>query len=316
MTIMAAGIYDITPEEYHSDPAPEPSLSSSGIKRLLSGSPTEFAAHHPRLTSWHEQLADERATEAMETGSIAHAIVLGKGARYVEAHPSDFTSPTTKKPYASWSGDAKKWKDAEKAKGNIVLTRGGERSAGVEAAASSMRDLLAEEYGDWPLGESEQVIIWQTETAHGPIWCRAMLDHLSRRHVLILDPKFTKREIDDRSLQNKAAAEKWHIQQQWYIEAVESLAPDLRGQLHFRFPVAQLVYPYQARFFDIDEQQPQWLEIAKADIDWATARYAYCLRSNSWAPIGRRCSMPPPDWLINESSRRQERSAETGEVIF
>lgn len=292
--IEAPGIYSISAEEYHSDPAPKPSLSSSGIKRLLSGSPAEFAAHHPALTRWPELLL-EPATRSQELGAIAHAVVLGEGARYVVGDPSEHMTERGK-PSETWgSKAASAWKAEQEAAGRIVINQ--KNSARAETAAQAMKDLIAAEYGDWPLGESEQTIIWQAESSHGFIWCRAMLDHLSKRHFLILDPKFTDLGIDDRSLQKKAASEMWHIQQAWYIEAVESLAADLYGRLTFRFPIAQLYPPYQARFVDLPES---WIHVARARIDRAADLFALCLKNGEWPGHEKTCSPQPPDWLTRE----------------
>lgn len=298
MTALGPGVHDIPPDVYHSDPCEEPSLSSSGIKRLLSGSPAEFAAFHPRLTRWPHLLLDH--TDAQDIGNIAHCIVLGKGSRYIVGDPSEHVTEQGK-PAQTWAAKtAAKWKADREADGMIVINR--ERSARAETAAQAMKDFIAAEYGDWPLGDSERTLIWQTETSHGPIWCRAMLDHLSLRHMLILDPKFTDLPIDDRSIQRKAASEQWHVQQEWYTEGVEALAPELRGKLLFRFVAAQLNPPYQVRFVDLPES---WMHVARGRIDRAADQFALCLKNGAWPALAKTCSPQPPDWMIRENESEE-----------
>jgi hypothetical protein len=294
MTISSPGIYDLTPEEYHADPCEQPSLSSSGIKRLLSSSPASFASWHPRLTRWPDRVRD--TTDAQDIGAIAHCVVLGKGTRYIVGDPSDHLTEKGQKAQTWAAKSAAQWKADREADGFTVITR--ERSARAETAAQAMKDLIAREYGDWPLGESEQTVIWRGETtSDGPIWCRAMLDHLSRKHLLILDPKFTDLPIDDRSIQRKAATEQWHIQQSFYTEGVETLAPNTRGRWSFRFVVAELNPPYQVRFVDLPES---WIAVARGRIDRAAGTFAQCLKNNEWPPLAKTCAPQPPDWLMKE----------------
>jgi len=300
MTISTAGIFDITPDEYHSDPVVEPSLSSSGIKRLLSSSPASFASFHPKLTRWPDRLRE--TTDAQDIGAIAHCVVLGKGTRYVIGDPSDHLTEKGQKAQTWAAKSAAQWKADREADGLVVINR--ERSARAETAAQTMKDLIAREYGDWPLGDSEQSVIWQGESRHGLIWCRAMLDHLSKRHMLILDPKFTDLAIDDRSIQRKAASEQWHIQQAWYTEGVEALAPETKGRWTFRFVICELNPPYQVRFVDLPES---WIHVARSRIDRAADTFALCLKNNEWPPLPYHCSPQPPDWLLRDFEEEELR---------
>src|SRR4030095_13276592 len=70
--ITAPGIYDLPAADYHADPCPEPSLSSSIVKMLC----LESAAHahyaHPRLNP----AAIEENGEHFDIGTAAHALLL------------------------------------------------------------------------------------------------------------------------------------------------------------------------------------------------------------------------------------------------
>lgn len=69
------GLYLGVPEaEYHADPCPEPSLSSTIAKTLLASSPLHAAVRHPRLARQQQKV--ER--EAFDRGKVAHAPVEDK----------------------------------------------------------------------------------------------------------------------------------------------------------------------------------------------------------------------------------------------
>lgn len=310
---LASGIYDFSPEIYHSDPCDLPSLSSSGIKRLLSGSPAEFAVmHSERLAQmvfgetdgkrWHEEMKE--SSGAMDDGTIAHAKVLGTACEFWAMDPEDCPLRTKKgDPYHTWSGDAAKWKKQHEAEGVIFTSR--TKLADIQEAVNSMDRLIRKTYGDWlSLGKAEQTFIWQRSTAHGPIWCRAMLDYHSLQQLLILDPKFTNLGLSDRAIQKKIADERLDIQQVFYTEAVETFAPKLKGRLTFRFPIAQLNPPFDSRWIDLDRDGPDWLPEARKDVAEAADKFAECLYSGVWPRYDESCSPRRPQWMVAQSENR------------
>lgn len=306
MIVLPCGVHDIPAEQYFADPCEQPSLTSSGIKRLLNGSPAEFAARHPKLTSWPE-LAEE-TTKAKDRGTIIHSLVLGKGTGFHACDPQDlFPKVATKKgmAYTTWSAGAKEWKEEQEATGIIVMSR--KEGASVQAAAQAMIELIRDEYGDWPLGESEQTLIWQRDTSYGPIWCRAMVDHLALRHMLVLDPKTTGLGLSDRALSKIVASDMWHIQAAWYLEGVTSChrgGGDYAGRLTFRFPVVEVDPPFQARMVDLSND---WLTIAGQRIDRAAELFAKCLYANEWPAHAPVCSPEMPSWMVAEFEAEEMR---------
>lgn len=292
---LAAGVHDLSAEEYHADPCPEPSLSSSGIKRLLTGSPAEFAAHNPKLSQFPE-LIKRDGTKAQDLGTIVHSIVLGKGAGFHALDPEDCPARTKKgAPYTSWRDDAKAWREEQEAKGVIIMSR--PDGARVQTAAGAMVGMLRKEYGDWPIGDSEVAILWQRETAHGPIWCRALLDHVALRHMTVLDPKSTDWPISDRIARKKVSTELWAIQSAWYMEAVESAHPEIVGRLRFRFPLVEINPPFQTRFVTMSEAR---ISIARQRIDRAADLFAKCLRDGVWPPYAQDYEPELESWELSE----------------
>jgi hypothetical protein len=305
--ILQTGLYsDISADDYHNDSlTPEPALSSSGIKQLLSGSPAEFRALNRRLTDWREW-AKKKATRAQDQGTIAHSLILGTPCDMISMRPEECPARTKKgEPYLTWSGDAKAWKEEQEANGAIFVDH--DQRAGIQAAVASMESLLRKEFGDWPVGDSEQTVIWQRNTAHGLIWCRARFDHLALRFMVALDPKFTDLSLSDYSLARKIAAERWDIQAAWYVSGLAALGdPQLlaiSAYLVFRFPVAELNPPYQARWVEL----PDWQYTAEADIEWACQTFARCLRSGEWPDYGGVYRPPCPSYLQVAAAERSTR---------
>ena len=64
---------DIAAAEYHADPAPEPSLSSSVARILVERSPKHAWWAHPRL---NPDFAPDRGSDAAAIGSAVHAVAL------------------------------------------------------------------------------------------------------------------------------------------------------------------------------------------------------------------------------------------------
>lgn len=79
-----AGIFDYGAEEYHGDPAPEPSLSSTLAKAMIAKSPRHAWLQSPKLNP------DFTPTNSkvFDYGRATHRVVLGAGDDYVEI-PAD-----------------------------------------------------------------------------------------------------------------------------------------------------------------------------------------------------------------------------------
>jgi len=75
---MSAGLhFAIDPLRYHSDPAPQPSLSSHVAAVLLDRSADHARLMHPRLNPAYDPAALDKKRR-LQFGSAAHAMLLGK----------------------------------------------------------------------------------------------------------------------------------------------------------------------------------------------------------------------------------------------
>ncbi len=295
-------LYDVPMEEYHADNlCPEVSLSRGGIVTLLNEKPAHFAARNPRLTQWPDRI--EEPTAAQDLGSVFHTLLLGKGSAYKVMDPSDFRNKDGSVAKTWGNADAARAKAEAESQGFVVIDRETYRDAlnASEKAAAALK----QRFGGWPIGDSEVTAIWQRQTAHGLIWCRARFDHFSQKACTILDPKSTATGIDDESLKKTITSNGNEIQAAWYIEAAETIFPELAGLFRFRFVCQEVEPPYGTRFVLASESL---LTRARFRIDRAANIFAKCLRANEWPnyPLTDVTVSAPPwlesKWLEEELS--------------
>lgn len=252
---MTAHVLDVEPAEYHRDPCPEPSLSCSLGTTLLDRSPLHARHEHPRLGAHRST-----PTDLMERGTLIHRVLLGKGAELEAVDAKDWRTKA-----------ARAARDAAREAGKVpVLER--VLTSATSAAAAIMKRLA--ELGVDLSGESELPIAWQEETAHGPIWCRCMLDHLASPFVYdvkVVDE--VKRERCHSLVTNYA------MQAHVYPRAVERLLPDLEGRVRFAFLFVEPDPPY-----DVLPLMPDGMQRAYGAERWtaAVAKWGKCLATNEW----------------------------------
>src|SRR5688572_13791353 len=247
--MIGVGIHDaIAPELYHSDQlTPEPSLSRSGIQTILTGTLADFAAKNPRLTQWPETMRE--ATDATDLGEVVHAMVLGTGSKFSVRDPWDFTAPKTGKPYETWSGAAKEWRDAERARGMIVIGR--DTNAMAMQISEKLKTALQVRFGSfggWGARKVEQTVLAKRRLNDGSeIWCRIRIDALLK--AAIVDVKTTALSLSDVELGRQIALKGLDIQSIFYKDTLKSATGI---DLPFVFAWVQTVPPYAIRFVDLE----------------------------------------------------------------
>ena len=272
------GIHHIDVDQYHADPAPEPSLSSSGITTLIEGTPAHFLARHPRLSPWP---IEQTNTPQQTLGAVIHALVLGEGRAIVPLNYRDFKKK-----------EAQEARDRVEAAGQIPILQ--KRYDQALFVAEELQKNLIREFGHWPIGDSERTVIWKRDTDNGPIYGRALMDHLAIDNTagLIVDVKTTEKVISDSELERKVCYEGSDVQDYWYTDGIESLYPNLRGRVRFVFAYIEVEPPYSVRPIELPTS---WLSLVGQRVDEAANTFAKCLRSNEWPgwPRGtRRLTMP------------------------
>jgi hypothetical protein len=258
---------DVSFLDYFADPAPEPSLSNSGITTLLKETPLDFAFEHPRLNP-DSDLLDRVVSKAQETGSVVHRLALGKGADYAVA-PFD----------AFRSKEAKEFRDAAIAAGRIPIVEAKFNECLAMADAIKLRIKRALDGASY---ETEVVFMYQEETPFGPIWVRGMLDVWSAERAMILDPKVT-RLLYDESLGRQMVKMGWDRQATLYPHALGKIFPELAGRIEFADLLIKPVPPFTSR---LAAPEKAWRAVKLRETRKAMETFAYCMKEGRWPGFG------------------------------
>lgn len=245
MIIDKPGIYDLKPEQYHADPVPGGSLSSSGARLLLTATPAEFR---------HRQFAG-KTTRAMEFGSVAHRIFLGKGDEY---EVLDFPNRQTNA-----------YKAADKAAveaGRVpILKKDFETVLAMVEALRKNRTVVELIEG----AQIERTIVWK----QGGIWRRAMLDLINSRGPV--DYKTTTR-LTNYAISKAIWDYRYDMQLAWYRAACAAVGlPCTQSRLIFQSKEA----PYLIRVVELSESD---LALADEQNEAIAKIYRDCSALDEW----------------------------------
>lgn len=245
-----ARILDVTPDAYHRLPG----FSSSLAKILISRSAAHAKDAHDRML---ERIAEEDESEGdedikpdkrkrLDNGSIDHALVLGIGKR-IDPIPKGLLARNG----AISTEAAKDFVAASRGFGKIPVK---EADLAIRQQVANAVKARIAEAGHVLDGRSEFAIEWHEPTPHGPVRCRAMLDHfvawgLDPRDetgpvgAVIYDLKMTEDAHPDRC-QRTAENLGYAIQAHAYQRALGALYPRLAGRIEFRFLFVEGHRPY------------------------------------------------------------------------
>ncbi|WP_246213597.1 PD-(D/E)XK nuclease-like domain-containing protein [Kitasatospora viridis] len=194
----------MTNEQYHADPVPGGSLSSSGARKLLAPScPALFR---------HEQLHGQKPRKVFDLGAAAHGLVLGAGPELARIDADEWRTAAVKAKVA-----------AARERGAIPL-RPAEYEQVQQMAAALRQHPIASALFAPGSGLPEQSLFW-TDQATG-VWRRARLDWLptpsSGRRLIIPDYK-TCASADPEAIAKSVLTYGYHQQDPWYVDAVRAL---------------------------------------------------------------------------------------------
>lgn len=204
MTVITEpGRYEISAAEYHGDPVPTGSLSSTGARKLLPPS-------CPALFRHEREHGQEHRTE-FDIGTAAHKLVLGAGPAITEVKARDWRTKA-----------AQEARDAAYATGAVpLLTVDYDRVTGMAAALT--RDDIAMALLNPDHGQPEQAIFWQDEQTG--VWRRALIDwlpELGPGRPIAVDYKTTISAEKD-AIRKSVARYGYHQQAAWYLDACASI---------------------------------------------------------------------------------------------
>lgn len=278
-----ARIIDCTDEEYFADPCATPSLSQSIAHTLVTKSPYHAWIEHPKLGG-----VGRPSTRSKDHGSLVHSLLLGAGK---ELRVIDAENYRTKAAQAA--------RDEAREAGLLPVLR-----HEADAALPMVRDIrrgLAELGIDFT-GASEVKVEWTEHSAHGPVLCRGMMDHLIRADGVIYDVK-TCRTAHPRSCARHVVEYGYDIQHAAYTSALRKLEPDVAGRERFVFLFIEELPDGAPRRVVITpaELDGQLRELGHRRWDDALNQWAWCLSRDSWTGYADRViQLEAPPWALTQ----------------
>jgi hypothetical protein len=269
--------------DYHADPCPEPSLSSSIAKILAWKTPRHAWQEHPRLNDKRETKSESK----FDIGSAAHEVLLGRGAGIDVINFDDYRKK-----------EAQELRDKARAAGRTPLLDKEMRL--VTEMCWRVGGRLQEEGISLTIPEraNEVVAIWQEPG----LWLRAMMD--SYAFPYIDDLKTTEASLDRASLERQIANLNYDLSAAFYIRGMEALFPELKGKLKFRWIFVEAKPPHELR---VMEASGMTLEIGARKVQFAIDKWRACMASGEWPgyPKGTQTAFLPSwaeaAWLDRES---------------
>lgn len=277
LTITRPGVYDIPAEDYHRDPVPGGSLSSSGARRLLPPScPALFR---------YEQDNPPEPKKTFEIGTAAHRLVLGIGPELVLVDADRWDTKEIKAEVAKI-----------RERGDVPLKRAEYEQ--VHAMADALRAHPSASALFAPgTGFPEQSLFWRDRPSG--VKRRARLDWLPAfndgRRMVLPDYKSCKSaepEAFNRAMDNYG----YHQQAAWYLDAVRALG--LAGDdAVFVFVAQEKTPPYLVTVIQPDAMA---MRIARDRNRQAIQTYADCVASGRWPGYADEIVLGSlPTWTVN-----------------
>lgn len=225
----AMGLYpDMDEADYHADPVPGGSLSSTGARRLLApGCPAKFK---------HELDHGQSAKKTFDLGRAAHRLVLGVGADLVEVEGPRWDT-----------NEIKARLQQIRAEGDIPLKPAEYQQ--VHDMADALR--CHPEAGpllDPAAGDAEQSLFW-TDGGTG-INRRARVDFLRHDGVVVDYKTCHKADLD--SLSKDIHTYGYHQQEDWYLAGLEALGYGAIDATDFLFVFQEKTPPYVVTVVRLD----------------------------------------------------------------
>ena len=273
------GLHNDMPElNYHSDPAPEPSLSASVAKVLWNRSPLHAKWAHPRFNP--NVLDDDSPSRAREIGTAAHKLILGRGRELVVIPSTDYRNKIAQ--------EARRHA-YETARAPILKPDLDAAKAIEEALWDQIKGTELEDFRKVK-GHSEVTALWR----EGPVWCRSRFDWLpdEGEHLTFVDVKTTT---------GSAKAEDWagamsdmgaDLQAAFYERGLKRVRPVKSAKMLFL--VVEQDAPYAV---SINQPSGEAMENANAAVQACISIWEQCLRSGEWPSYDKQTQrVDPPAW--------------------
>lgn len=297
------GIYDMPASEYHAD-------TGFGDVPLLSSSIAQLICNESLLHAWtaHPKLnpnAEREFSEAMDLGSICHALVLeGSTARIHLIRATKWEGSGKQRKDTGiivddWRTDAaKEERDQARAAGKFPLLQCDWPE--VEAMYAAAQQQLKAMKIDLAQGEAEKVLIWQEDNG---VWCKARLDWISKDRKQIIDYKTTGATANPDVVSRTLFTNGYDIQEAFYRRGVFKVFGI--EDAHFRFLYQESKKPYAMSCVALD---PIASTYADKLVFEAVEKFGAALKTNEWPGYPTRtCFAELPGYLEKKQEERELR---------
>jgi len=268
------GVYEISAEEYHQDPCPTPSLSSSIAKLCVTRTPRHAWAAHPRLNPAYEPDHSDK----FDLGSAAHSFMLHDERAFAVIDAEDWRTK-----------ESKAARDAARDAGKIpLLTEQWERVQMMVRSGRSQLAIHDDAHDAFTNGKPEQTLIWKE---HG-LWCRARLDWLPNAGDTFDDFKSTQASADPDDWKRIVYSLGFDIQAGFYRRGIKALG--LSKDPAFRFIVQETESPFALCAIGLT---PSAIDLSEHKVARAIEIWRQCMASNLWPGYpSRTCYIDVPPW--------------------
>jgi len=280
---------------YLSDPCPEPSLSSGAAHRIVTRSPLHVWTEHPRLGAGTREESD-----AADTGTIAHDLLLGGEGKIAVINPADYRSkPTKDNPEGSipvgWTNSAiRAARDEARANGLTPILAGA--MAGAKAMCEEARRFVdqSEIAGVFDEGASEVTMIWR----EGDAWCRARPDYVNHEQKVMLHYKTTRASASPEAfVRGIMIGSGYDVSLAFYRRGFETLTQQ-KDFMHVIL-IQEQTAPYACALVSLD---PAAWAIADGKVQRAIALWQQCISSGKWPAYSNRIHYATPTpWQLAEA---------------
>lgn len=259
ITITQPGIYDLTSDVYHADPAETPSLSAGMITDLLLA-PAKCRENSRRLNPDYEEPEDDGK---FTIGTVSHVIFL---------EPHLFDEKVVVVDHPDWrTGAAKGARIAAKATGRTAILSKHMDKVHAARAAFMAHPLAKHAFTG---GKFEQSLFWK-HPQYG-FWCRCRPDFLADAMTHVNDYKATT-NADPAAFGKHAYNMGYHRRAAWYLEGVQAITGTRPA--HYWFTPQETKAPYLPAVVELTMTA---IEAGQMENDIAAGIFDRCLRTGDW----------------------------------
>lgn len=274
---MEPGIHNISMEEYHQDPCPEPSLTRSAIKGLINDTPAKVWFNHPRLNKGCEP---EKLKEVFDLGTAAHSIFLEGLDKCCVVDAQDWRTK-----------DAKEQRDTARAGGLVPLLR--HQYEEVLSMVMIAKFALAHNKNIPVIdiveeGLSEVSVIWK----EGKTWCRCRPDWYSEG-TTIIDYKTTSVPGGPDQFNRAIIQNGLDIQESFYRRGIKKVTGI---DANFIFMIQETFKPYACFFVALP---PQFQDMGRQKVEAGIRQWEWCMSHDKWPGYSDQIYYPDPQpWAM------------------